>query len=160
VDLIDWRHVEPGDAYFSPAGTIHSIGPGLVLLEVQQNADVTYRLYDFGRPRELHLDEGIAAAETSLEISKSIARPIDQVRSMVIESPRFIVERWSRGRGALTADAVNPLWLIPLKSPVSANGETLEPPGVWIADSRVSLETGAGGELLVAYEGSSIRNCE
>jgi mannose-6-phosphate isomerase len=157
VDLIDWRHVEPGDAYYSPAGTIHSIGGRLTLLEVQQNADVTYRLYDFGRPRELHLDEGISAAKTGLEIKKSTGRPIDEVRSVVVEGSKFIVERWSPGRGSLTADEVNPLWLIPLKSPVSANGELLEQPGVWIADSSVSLEIGARGELLVAYEGRSIR---
>jgi len=157
VDLIDWRHVEAGDAYYSPAGTIHSIGAGVTLLEVQQNADVTYRLYDFGRPRELHLDEGIRAARTDLEIKKSTARSIDEVRSVVVEGPKFTVERWSPGRGTLAADEVNPLWLIPLKSPVSANGEPLEQPGVWIADSSISLEVGSRGELLVAYEGGSIR---
>ena len=157
VDLVDWRPVEPGDAFYSPAGTIHSIGAGLTLLEVQQNADVTYRLYDFGRPRELHLDEGIKAAKTGLEIKKSTARPIDGIRSVVVEGPKFIVERWSPGRGSLAADELGPLWLIPLKSPVSANGELLEQPGVWIADSSVSLEIGAGGELLIAYEGGSIR---
>ncbi|HET6940601.1 MAG TPA: class I mannose-6-phosphate isomerase [Sphingomicrobium sp.] len=157
VDLIDWRHVEPGDAFYSPAGTVHSIGAGLMLLEVQQNSDVTYRLYDFGRPRELHLDEGISAAKTGLEIKKSTARPIDEVRSVVVEGPKFIVERWNPGCGSLAADKGNPLWLIPLKSPVSANGEPLEQPGVWIADSSVSLEIDAGGELLVAYEGCSIR---
>lgn len=158
LDLIDWRHVEPGDAFYSPAGTIHSIGAGLTLLEVQQNADVTYRLYDFGRPRELHLDEGIRATRTDLEIEKAAGRPIDGVRSIVVEGPKFIVERWGSGRGSLAADESNPLWLIPLTSPVSADGELLEKPGVWIADCSVSLEIGAGGELLIAYEGSSIRH--
>jgi mannose-6-phosphate isomerase len=157
VDLVDWRPVEPGDVYYSPAGTIHSIGAGLTLLEVQQNADVTYRLYDFGRPRELHLDEGISAAKTDFEIRKSTARSIDGIRSIVAEGPKFIVERWKPGRGSLTADESNPLWLIPLKSPVSANGELLEQPGVWIADSSVSFEIGSGGELLIAYEGGSVR---
>ncbi len=42
---------------------IHAIGAGISLLEFQQNADVTYRLYDYGRPRELHLDDGIAVAD-------------------------------------------------------------------------------------------------
>lgn len=160
VDLVDWRPVEPGDAYYSPAGTIHSIGAGLTLLEIQQNADVTYRLYDFGRPRELHLDAGIGAAKTALEINKSTSRPIDGIRSVVVEGPKFIVERWNPGRGSLTADEFSPLWLIPLQSPVSANGELLEQPGVWIADSSVSLEIGAGGVLIVAYESGSIRPSE
>ena len=51
-----------GDFISVPAGTIHAIGAGISLLEFQQNADVTYRLYDYGRPRELHLDDGIAVA--------------------------------------------------------------------------------------------------
>jgi len=70
AEMLDWRKVERGDAYYSPAGTLHSIGGGLTLLEVQQNCEVTYRLYDFGRPRELHLDEGIAAARTEATIAK------------------------------------------------------------------------------------------
>ena len=51
-----------GDFVFVPSGTIHAIGAGISLLEFQQNSDVTYRLYDYGRPRELHLDDGVAVA--------------------------------------------------------------------------------------------------
>ena len=60
--LLDWREVRTGDFYFVPAGTIHAIGGGLALLEFQQNSDVTFRLYDYGRTRELHLDEAIRVA--------------------------------------------------------------------------------------------------
>jgi mannose-6-phosphate isomerase len=60
--LIDWRRVRAGDFYFVPAGTVHAIGGGLSLLEFQQNADVTYRLYDYGRPRELQVADGVAVA--------------------------------------------------------------------------------------------------
>ncbi len=52
--------VQPGDSIFIPAGTVHAIGGGLTLFEIQQNSDITYRLYDYGRPRELHLDQGLA----------------------------------------------------------------------------------------------------
>src|SRR3546814_17130268 len=51
------------DFYYSPAGTVHAIGAGITLIEVQQNVDLTYRLYDYGRPRDLHLDAGIAVSE-------------------------------------------------------------------------------------------------
>jgi mannose-6-phosphate isomerase len=153
VDLVDWRRVGPGDAYYSPAGTVHSIGGGLILLEVQQNSDVTYRLYDFGRPRELHLDKGVPVAKTDLKIVKSIPREIDEVRSVVVEGPKFTVERLKSGKRSLFASGSAPLWLIPLKAPVVADGVGLQQPGVWIADSPVSLEIGADGELLVAYEG-------
>src|ERR1700726_2380800 len=58
--------VSPGDTYYVPAGTPHTIGPGMILCEVQQNSDLTYRLYDFqrvdahGNPRELHIEKGMA----------------------------------------------------------------------------------------------------
>jgi len=59
-ELMDCRPVSAGDFVFVPSGTVHAIGAGISLLEFQQNSDVTYRLYDYGRPRELHLDDGIA----------------------------------------------------------------------------------------------------
>ena len=60
--LLEWHPVRAGDFFYIPAGTVHAIGAGISLIEVQQNSDVTYRLYDYGRPRELHLDGGIAVA--------------------------------------------------------------------------------------------------
>src|SRR3954467_13413514 len=63
--LMDWRPVTAGDFVFVPSGTIHAIGAGISLLEFQQNADVTYRLYDYGRPRELHLEESVAVGQAA-----------------------------------------------------------------------------------------------
>jgi mannose-6-phosphate isomerase len=60
--LLDWKPVRAGDVFSVPAGTVHAIGGGISLIEVQQPSDVTYRLYDFGRPRELHLDDALAVA--------------------------------------------------------------------------------------------------
>lgn len=61
--LLTWHDVAPGDVYYLPAGTVHAIGPGLALVEVQQNSDTTFRLYDYGRPRELHLGRAMAVAQ-------------------------------------------------------------------------------------------------
>jgi mannose-6-phosphate isomerase len=61
--LLHWYPVSAGDFFYIPAGTVHAIGAGVSLIEVQQNSDVTYRLYDYGRPRELHLDAGLAVAK-------------------------------------------------------------------------------------------------
>jgi mannose-6-phosphate isomerase len=58
---------EVGDAVNVPAGTVHAIGPELVLFEIQQNADVTYRLYDWGRDRETQVDKALAAAARGQE---------------------------------------------------------------------------------------------
>ena len=58
-NLLQWFEAAPGDTFFIPAGTVHAIGAGLTLCEIQQHSDVTYRLYDYGRPRELHLDQAL-----------------------------------------------------------------------------------------------------
>lgn len=62
-DLLAWHPARAGDLFYLPAGTVHAIGPGLSLVEVQQNSDTTFRLYDYGRPRELHLERGLAVAK-------------------------------------------------------------------------------------------------
>ena len=156
ADMLDWRAARSGDAYYSPAGTLHSIGAGLTLLEVQQNCDLTYRLYDFGRPRELHLDSGIAAARPGARIEMACARPIAEGREIVAQGPKFTLERWRSAAGKLQANAGEPLWLIPLWGTVTANGQELEPPSVWIAEEPVRIDS-ATGEVVVAYEGSAIR---
>jgi mannose-6-phosphate isomerase len=63
MDLLRWVEVQPGETYFVPAGTIHAVGAGIALCEIQQVSDITYRLYDYGRPRELHLEQGVHVSE-------------------------------------------------------------------------------------------------
>ncbi len=65
MDLLRWIPAIPGETWFIPAGTIHAIGAGITLAEVQQNSDVTYRLFDYSRPRELHLDSGVAVSNVN-----------------------------------------------------------------------------------------------
>ena len=60
--MLHWRKVKAGENYFVPAGQVHAIGAGVAICEIQQNSDVTYRLYDYGRTRELHLDRGMAVS--------------------------------------------------------------------------------------------------
>src|SRR5258705_13081748 len=62
-DLVVWRTVSPGDTISVPAGTIHAIGAGLVIAEIQQRSDATFRLFDHGRQRELHIERAIAVAD-------------------------------------------------------------------------------------------------
>lgn len=63
VDLLDFRTLRDGEAVFVPARTVHAIGGGLRLFELQQNSDTTYRLYDWGRGRDLHLEDGLAVTD-------------------------------------------------------------------------------------------------
>jgi mannose-6-phosphate isomerase len=62
LDMLDWKPARAGDVYLAPAGTVHALGEGLALCEIQQNSDVTYRMYDYGRGRELHLDQALDVA--------------------------------------------------------------------------------------------------
>lgn len=64
-NLMDWKPVCAGDWFHIAPGTVHAIGAGVTLVEVQQNADVTYRLYDYGRPRDLHLKQGVAVSKAA-----------------------------------------------------------------------------------------------
>lgn len=63
-DLLRYVKVEAGDFVYIPAGTVHAIGGGLRLLEVQQSSDITYRLFDWGRGRECHIEKGIASIKS------------------------------------------------------------------------------------------------
>ena len=63
--LLQRIEVRPGDTFYTPAGTVHAIGAGIRLCEIQQNSDITYRLYDYGRPRELHVEEALAVLDTA-----------------------------------------------------------------------------------------------
>lgn len=74
-DLLQWYEASAGDTYFVPAGTVHAIGAGLAVCEIQQQSDITYRLYDYGRPRELHLEKGAAVADLGTHPGKQSAVP-------------------------------------------------------------------------------------
>lgn len=63
MDLLAFHQVARGDCLLVPAGTVHAVGGGLQIFELQQSSDATFRLYDYGRGRELHLDDGLAVAD-------------------------------------------------------------------------------------------------
>jgi mannose-6-phosphate isomerase len=89
--LIDWRPVSAGDFVFVPAGTVHAIGAGVSLLEFQQNVDVTYRLYDYGRPRELHLADAVGVANRSPFPDRLVQHITPNERHTLVDGPRFIL---------------------------------------------------------------------
>jgi mannose-6-phosphate isomerase len=85
--------VSVGDMLFVDAGTVHAIGPGVVLLETQQTSDVTYRLYDYGRPRELHLEKGLQVLKSKTKAGKVAPRVMDGF-TRLIEQKYFTVDRF------------------------------------------------------------------
>jgi mannose-6-phosphate isomerase len=97
-DLLNWLNVYTGDMIYVAGGTVHTLGPGSVIIETQQQSDTTYRLYDYGRPRELHLKEGLAAVKPIVASGK-VLRPAPQQishsnnrRASLVAAPHFVVD--------------------------------------------------------------------
>ena len=91
--LLAWHDARPGDTFFIPAGTVHAIGAGLTLCEIQQSSDITYRLFDYGRPRELHLEHGTKVSDLAPNDVRSKAR-----EGVLVQCPHFTTERLSGPR--------------------------------------------------------------
>lgn len=91
--LLNWIDVRAGEMFYVDAGTVHAIGPGSILLETQQNSDTTYRLYDYGRPRELHVKQGLAALKETTRAGKVHAQTALNGRwTWLVNSPCFSVD--------------------------------------------------------------------
>jgi len=84
--------VAAGDLIFVDAGTVHSIWPGSILLETQQNCDLTYRMYDYGRPRELHIEKSLEATRLVTRAGK-VQPMVLHDRTILIDVEYFRVER-------------------------------------------------------------------
>ena len=94
--------VSTGDMIFVDAGTVHAIGHGVVLLETQQTSDITYRLYDYGRPRELHLEQGLKVIKPHTRAGKIVPQRKDGF-TRLIEQKYFTVDRFDVSSGSTTS---------------------------------------------------------
>ena len=154
--LLDWKAVKKDDSFYTTAGTIHAIGPGLTLVEIQQNVDLTYRLYDYGSDRELHLDAGVEAADPVPYVAAYKAHEISPGREILADGPKFVLERWrTAGSGTLRSDG-RPLWLIPLSGQGQIDRSALTAGGVWLADGESELSLDDGADMLVAYPDTGV----
>lgn len=84
--------VAAGEMIFVDAGTVHAIWPGAILLETQQNSDITYRMYDYGRPRELHVEKSLEATRLVTQAGKVAPTQLSD-RTVLIDADYFRVER-------------------------------------------------------------------
>jgi mannose-6-phosphate isomerase len=153
-DLIDWKPVAPGDHFHVTPGTIHAIGGGLALIEVQQYADITYRLYDYGRPRELHLDEAMACAEAGPYLTPNLRTPIAVGVDRLVDGPKFgLVDAHCDDFAALPAlGAYGPVWFIPVEGAGSIDGDLWQPGECWLLDDAADLAALEGnGRALIAW---------
>lgn len=156
-DLVQWRDAARGDVFFVPAGTIHAIGAGLVIAEIQQRSDTTFRLLDPGNGRELHIEEAIAAADRRPTKSDVSRMRLTAARTQLMSCAFFVLERVDllpKSRWALTAERET--WLL-----VAGGDATIGAIPAAVGDAffveadRAVIEAGSAGlTVLLAYAAS------
>lgn len=98
-NLVNWLPVHAGETYFTPAHTLHAIGAGIVLCEIQQHSDVTYRLWDYGRPRQLHTEQALAITDLGVHPGALKPVPLGPGRAELVRSKHFVTELVSMPAG-------------------------------------------------------------
>lgn len=150
-ELLSWYHAAPGDFFYLPAGTIHAIGPGLGLIEVQQNSDITYRLYDYGRPRELHLEQALKVAIREPYPAHCYRKAAESGPVTLLEGPHFRVDRLDGPADAKTLGNYNqPTIVLPVDGPVMIGGEQVEAGECAIAPALSHVSLSPGVRVLIA----------
>jgi mannose-6-phosphate isomerase len=156
ADLVVWRAVAQGDTILVPAGTIHAIGGGLVIAEIQQRSDATFRLYDHGRRRELHIENAIAVADVGPAEFQVTPTRLSDTRTLLISNMHFIFERIDLApHSQWWLAAKQETWLLVVDGGARtgsfdvAQGDT-----VFAQADRVDIHAGGTGMVgLVAYKG-------
>lgn len=153
-DLLDWRKVQTGDIIFVPAGTVHAIGDGLTICEIQQNSDITYRLYDYGRPRELHLDHGRRVSHLGPHRHDPVVQKLAPWRDHLVSCQYFHIERLRLDQPVRVAENVTHYLLMTcvrgtglLAGQPFALGQTWMVP----AGGASCILDGAGSEWILTY---------
>ncbi|HEX8301997.1 class I mannose-6-phosphate isomerase [Sphingomonas sp.] len=152
-DLLDWKPVKAGDFFYSASGTIHAIGAGITLVEVQQNSETTYRLYDYDRPRELHLDQGLAVSDPVPFLPHPMPGKVAQGRTILVEGPKFVLERWNGDKRSVALPAGVTGWLVALAGSGSVDGTNFDAGQCLIVEGSAQVSADAAGDLLFAYPG-------
>jgi len=147
VDVIDWRPVQAGDFFHVPAGTIHAVGGGIALLEFQQNSDATFRLYDYGRPRELHLDDALAVAQRGGYPEQLWRRVNGNEETILVDQPQFTVVQ---SRSDRLQDRKR--WILPLEGSVRCDGDEATAGECLVLDPGDQLEAD-NARLLIGAAG-------
>lgn len=156
-ELVAWQGVTAGDVILVPAGTIHAVGAGLVIAEIQQRSDATYRLFDHGRRRELHIDDAIAVADTGpAQLLTSPLRFTDE-RSILVCSPYFAFERIEFPPDVTWClEAEEETWFLVLGGSANAGSFALgQADAIFMQRDCVDIRVGKQGLVaLAAYTGT------
>lgn len=149
--LMEWHPVRAGMFFHIPPGTVHAIGAGVSLVEIQQNVDVTYRLYDYGRPRELHLAEGAAVAKAAPMPSHLCREVDDAVSAMLLDSRHLAVAHLKSNDLSLLAGAKAGAMIVPLDGTIASDGVTAQAGDcLWVEEVSI-IEAGPGARFLAGW---------
>jgi mannose-6-phosphate isomerase len=157
--LLDWRKVRQGDVIFTPAGTVHAIGAGLTICEIQENSDITYRLYDYGRPRELHLDHGIAVSKLAPHDCHTASKQLAEWRVALMDCEYFRMERLDLDRPLRIGRGQDYfLLLICLEGSGSIASQKFQAGTAWMvpAGNREFTIDGAKSQWMLTYLSDSL----
>ncbi|TZG25113.1 class I mannose-6-phosphate isomerase [Sphingomonas montanisoli] len=155
-ELVDWKPVKAGDVIYSPARTVHAIGAGLRVMEIQQNLDLTYRLYDYGRPRELHLDDGIAVSDPRPFAGNPAPRVLPGGREILAQGGKFVLERWTAAGDLLLQPDPVPLWIMPVRGAIDLEGQPFAIGEVAIVEDMARLTIAPDSLVFAAYPGGDV----
>lgn len=153
--LLDWKPVKAGEFYYSQAGTIHAIGAGITVIEVQQNVDLTYRLYDYGSDRELHLDAGVAVSNPVPFVPLPTPAPDGGDHQVLAEGPKFVVERFAGGHRIIALPDGVTAWLVPVAGAGVVDGVAWQAGECLTLTGRCEIAAEVGSDLLLAYPGDT-----
>jgi mannose-6-phosphate isomerase len=154
AELMNWHPVRGGDFFYVPAGTVHTIGGGICLIEIQQKSDVTYRLYDFDRARRVDLEEGLAVAERRLHAQTLMTHVAGGESRTLVAGPHFQVD-YVVGDGPVGAMAGTSRWVLPLRGG-AAGADAVAAPGECLYVPAGAALSGFGdAALLVTSAGGS-----
>lgn len=146
--LLQWHPAHTGDLFYLPAGTVHAIGEGLALVEVQQASDATFRLYDYGRPRELHLERALAVAQGK-PYALTHRRHIDD-GPVLVNGPFFRFDRIEGAPDPATRAAfASPLLALPLAGKVTVDDIAAGPGECLFAPSCDAIDFSRAGVTLL-----------
>ena len=155
-DLVVWHTVSANDVIFVPAGTIHAIGAGLVIAELQQRSDATFRLFDLGRKRELQIENAIVVADAGPADFQVRPSQFTAERRLLVSSPHFVFERIDlASNSSWYLDAERETWLLVLSgSAIAGSFDVATGDALFAQSDRVDIHPGAIGMVgLVAYTG-------
>ena len=154
-DKLDWKPVKAGDFIYCPSGTIHAIGGGITCIEVQQNSDTTYRLYDYGSDRELHLDDGVAVAHLEPWTPPPAPGRVSDDRTILAEGPKFVLERWPGGDHHVALPEGTTGWLVPIRGAGTVAGIAWKAGECVTVTGEETVHASADSDLLFAYPGTT-----